>query len=72
MQDMPTPSALAGSGIPSPGTAKTATPGDSAGVAVPSVQAAAGTSEEHTEAQAVRVTSVAPPGQPDGQVDTRP
>ena len=47
------------------------TPGDSQGVAVPSVQAAAGTSEESEEIQDVRTTSLAPPGKPDGEVDTR-
>ena len=48
------------------------TPGDSQGVAVPSVQAAAGTSEQNEQVDAVRVTSLAPPGKPDGEVDTRP
>jgi hypothetical protein len=47
------------------------TPGDSKGVAVPSVQAAAGTSEESDAIQDVRTTSLAPPGKPDGEVDTR-
>ena len=47
------------------------TPGDSKGVSVPSVQAAAGTSEESGEVQDVRTTSLAPPGKPDGEVDTR-
>ena len=47
------------------------TPGDSQGVSVPSVQAAAGTSEESGEIQDVRTTSLAPPGKPDGEVDTR-
>jgi hypothetical protein len=47
------------------------TPGDSQGVAVPSVQAAAGTSEETDEIQDVHTTSLAPPGKPDGEVDTR-
>jgi hypothetical protein len=47
------------------------TPGDSKGVAVPSVQAAAGTSEESGEIEAVKTTSLAPPGKPDGEVDTR-
>ena len=47
------------------------TPGDSQGVAVPSVQAAAGTSEESEAIQDVRTTSLAPPGKPDGEVDTR-
>jgi hypothetical protein len=53
-------------GVPTPGT-----PGDSKGVAVPSVQAAAGTSEESGAIQDVRTTSLAPPGKPDGEVDTR-
>ena len=47
------------------------TPGDSQGVAVPSVQAAAGTSEESDAIEDVRTTSLAPPGKPDGEVDTR-
>jgi hypothetical protein len=47
------------------------TPGDSQGVAVPSVQAAAGTSEESEAIEDVRTTSLAPPGKPDGEVDTR-
>ena len=51
-------------GIPSPG--------DSQGVAVPSVQAAAGTSEESEQIDGVKITSLAPPGKPDGEVDTRP
>ena len=42
-------------------------PGDSKGVSVPSVQAAAGTSEE---SGAMRIAN-APPGKPDGEVDTR-
>ncbi|MDQ1748438.1 MAG: hypothetical protein QOD07_2701 [Frankiaceae bacterium] len=46
-------------------------PGDSQGVAVPSVQAAAGTSEENGKVDGVAVTSLAPPGKPDGEVDTR-
>lgn len=53
-------------GVTTPGT-----PGDSKGVAVPSVQAAAGTSEESGAIQDVRTTSLAPPGKPDGEVDTR-
>jgi hypothetical protein len=48
------------------------TPGDAQGVSVPSVQAAAGTSEEHPKVDGVRITSNAPPGKPDGEVDTRP
>jgi hypothetical protein len=47
------------------------TPGDSQGVAVPSVHAAAGTSEESGEVEAVRTTALAAPGKPDGEVDTR-
>ncbi len=47
------------------------TPGDSQGVAVPSVQAAAGTSEESDAIEGVRTTSLAAPGKPDGEVDTR-
>ena len=47
------------------------TPGDSQGVAVPSVQAAAGTSEEAEKVEGVTTTSLAPPGKPDGEVDTR-
>jgi hypothetical protein len=48
------------------------TPGDSQGVAVPSVQAAAGTSEESEKVDGVKITSLAAPGKPDGEVDTRP
>jgi len=47
------------------------TPGDSQGVSVPSVQAAAGTSEESEKVDGVKITSLAPPGKPDGEVDTR-
>ena len=47
------------------------TPGDSQGVAVPSVQAAAGTSEENGQVEGVSITSLAAPGKPDGEVDTR-
>lgn len=47
------------------------TPGDSQGVTVPSVQAAAGTSEESESVDGVTITSLAPPGKPDGEVDTR-
>ena len=47
------------------------TPGDAQGVAVPSVQAAAGTSEQSHAAEGVKTTSLAPPGKPDGEVDTR-
>jgi len=53
-------------GVSAPGA-----PGDSKGVAVPSVQAAAGTSEESGTIHDVRTTSLAPPGKPDGEVDTR-
>lgn len=48
------------------------TPGDSQGVSVPSVQAAAGTSEENPAVDGVKIVSNAPPGKPDGEVDTRP
>ena len=47
-------------------------PGDAQGVAVPSVQAAAGTSEESEKVDGVKITSIAAPGRPDGEVDTRP
>ena len=47
------------------------TPGDSQGVSVPSVQSAAGTSEQSHAAEGVKTTSLAPPGKPDGEVDTR-
>jgi hypothetical protein len=47
------------------------TPGDAQGVAVPSVQSAAGTSEQSHAAQGVKTTALAPPGKPDGEVDTR-
>ena len=47
------------------------TPGDSQGVSVPSVQAAAGTSEQSEKVDGVKTTSLAPPGKPDGEVDTR-
>jgi hypothetical protein len=47
------------------------TPGDSQGVSVPSVQAAAGTSEQSEKVDGVKITAVAPPGKPDGEVDTR-
>jgi hypothetical protein len=46
-------------------------PGDSQGVSVPSVPAAAGTSEESGEVGGVSITALAPPGKPDGEVDTR-
>lgn len=48
------------------------TPGDAQGVAVPSVQAAAGTSEQSERIDDVTTTALAPPGRPDGEVDTRP
>jgi hypothetical protein len=57
--------------MPVPTTGGVPTPGDSKGVAVPSVQAAAGTSEESGAIEDVRTTSLAPPGKPDGEVDTR-
>ena len=47
------------------------TPGDSQGVSVPSVQAAAGTSEESGKVDGVSITALAAPGKPDGEVDTR-
>jgi hypothetical protein len=47
------------------------TPGDSQGVSVPSVQAATGTSEESGKVDGVATTALAPPGKPDGEVDTR-
>lgn len=58
--------------MPAHTTGGVPTPGDSKGVSVPSVQAAAGTSEESGEMGEVRVTVNAPPGKPDGEVDTRP
>jgi hypothetical protein len=57
-------SPLVDSGVPSPG--------DAQGVAVPSVQAAAGTSEESEKVDGVKITSIAPSGKPDGEVDTGP
>ena len=47
------------------------TPGDSEGVSVPSVQAAAGSSEESGKVDGVSITAIAAPGKPDGEVDTR-
>ena len=47
------------------------TPKDSQGVSVPSVQAARGTSEESGKVDGVSTTALAPPGKPDGEVDTR-
>jgi hypothetical protein len=52
-----------GGGVPSPG--------DSQGVSVPSVQAAAGTTEQSEAVDGVAITALAPPGKPDGEVDTR-
>ena len=57
--------------MPNTTTGGVPTPGDSQGVAVPSVQAAAGTSEESGAIDDIRTTSNAPPGKPDGEVDTR-
>ncbi len=47
-------------------------PGDSQGVAVPGVEAAAGTSEQSGAVHGVKTTALAAPGKPDGEVDTRP
>jgi len=47
------------------------TPGDAQGVSVPSVRAATGTSEESGKVDGVSTTALAPPGKPDGEVDTR-
>ena len=60
-----------GGSIPSHTTGGVPTPGDSKGVSVPAVQAAAGTSEESEALGGVRITANAPPGKPDGEVDTR-
>ena len=57
--------------MPATATGGVPTPGDAKGVAVPSVQAAAGTSEESGQVGGVRITAIAPPGKPDGEVDTR-
>jgi hypothetical protein len=72
------PPAVGGTGVPTPagpGTptayAAQETPGNPSGVPVPSVHAAAGTSEESAEPDGVRITSVTGPGKPDGEVDTR-
>jgi hypothetical protein len=54
-----------------PGDGGVPTPGDSQGVSVPSVQAAAGTSEEDGKVDGVSTTALAAPGKPDGEVDTR-
>jgi hypothetical protein len=64
MRDTATLPAHAAGGVPSPGDAK--------GVSVPAVQAARGTSEETGAIEAVNTTALAPPGKPDGEVDTRP
>lgn len=48
------------------------TPGDSQGVSVPSVQSAAGSSEQSAAPDGVKIVSNAAPGKPDGEVDTRP
>src|SRR3954463_5673543 len=57
--------------MPATATGGVPAPGDSHGVAVPSVQAALGTSEESEKVDGVKITSLAPPGKPDGEVDTR-
>jgi len=57
--------------MPATATGGVPTPGDSKGVSVPSVQAAAGTSEQSEQVEGVRTTALAPPGKPDGEVDTR-
>ena len=59
------------SSMPATATGGVPTPGDSHGVAVPAVQAAAGTSEQSEKVDSVKITSLAPPGKPDGEVDTR-
>jgi hypothetical protein len=59
------------SDIPESATGGVPTPGDSHGVAVPAVQAAAGSSEEAQPLQGVPIPANAPPGKPDGEVDTR-
>ena len=61
----------AASSMPASATGGVPTPGDSHGVAVPAVQAAAGTSEQSAKVDGVKITSLAPPGKPDGEVDTR-
>jgi hypothetical protein len=68
---LPEPPAASDGSMPSSTTGGVPTPGDSQGVAVPSVQAAAGTSEESGAIEDVRTTSLAAPGKPDGEVDTR-
>jgi hypothetical protein len=57
--------------MPASATGGVPTPGDSHGVAVPAVQAALGTSEQAERVDGVKITSLAPPGKPDGEVDTR-
>jgi len=57
--------------LPSAASGGVPVPGDSKGVSVPSVQAAAGTSEESDAVDGVRIPANAPPGKPDGEVDTR-
>ncbi len=47
------------------------TPGHTAGVSAPSVEAAQGTSEDADAVTGIRATALAPPGSPDGEVDTR-
>ena len=61
----------AAASMPATATGGVPTPGDSHGVAVPAVQAAAGTSEQAEQVEGVKITSLAPPGKPDGEVDTR-
>ena len=61
----------AAASMPASATGGVPTPGDRHGVAVPAVQAAAGTSEEAEKVEGVKITSLAPPGKPDGEVDTR-
>ena len=61
----------AAASMPATATGGVPTPGDSHGVAVPAVQAAAGTSEQSETVDGVKITSLAPPGKPDGEVDTR-
>lgn len=58
--------------MPASATGGVPVPGDAKGVSVPSVHAAAGTSEEGSKLDGVRLTALAAPGKPDGEVDTRP
>lgn len=58
--------------IPANASGGVPVPGDAKGVSVPSVHAAAGTSEQGEKVDGVRLTALAPPGKPDGEVDTRP